>query len=113
MSDQSELGRETVDPQQTKAALSASAAPMTVQDPVQYHVPPDETVTTALVWLVESVADADLDDEPTRLGDVLDADALNALFPPEGKSDLRVEFEQWGYRVSITGDRLITLTARE
>lgn len=88
--------------------------------PTQYPVAADESVTVQLVRALADAADVDPVDLSPPLYDVVDPDALEALFAPtEGGATRagRVEFAYADYRVTVSApsasDREATITVAD
>lgn len=73
-----------------------------------YELGPDKSVADGVIEAVSEVYGL----EPTSLDplySVLDPDALDALFKPEGSGNLTVEFQYNGCEVQVTSDRNIVI----
>lgn len=84
--------------------------------PYRYQLAPDERVSETLVWLMDSVLDRNLGTTEDRLGDKIDPDALDALFPPNrvgDGTDASFRFEHWECEVTVTADRVILIDPNE
>ena len=68
---------------------------------------PDERISTAVVMAVAEVLGVDATTLTPPMHDVIDAEALDRLFDrsSDRTTGLRVEFEVYGCRVAVDGDR--------
>lgn len=71
------------------------------------RIDPDERISTAVVMAVAEVLGVDSTTLTPPMHDVVDAEALDRLFDrsSERAVGLRVEFEIYGCRVAVDGDR--------
>lgn len=86
--------------------------------PTQYPVPEDESVTVHLVRAIATAADVDPADLTPPLYEVVDPEALEALFAPTAGGATRrgrVEFAYDDYRVTVSAgsDGEVTITVAE
>jgi len=77
---------------------------------LEFSADGEEPVSDALVYAVSTV----LDEDPTALtplGEVVEVDAINALFghSSDASRDVRLSFEYEGFLVTISGRGEITL----
>jgi hypothetical protein len=80
---------------------------------MKYEVRPDEEVSAAVVEAVSAYEDRGLPSLPP-LADVIDPDALDALFAPTDGSESarhgKVQFTTNGYEVEVTSTGRVHLT---
>lgn len=78
--------------------------------PFRYSIAVDETVCEAVYTAVATVeACSALDLDP--LGESVDPDALNALFPVDGRNEqCHLTLQYCGYELHVTGDEITVLT---
>lgn len=76
-------------------------------DRLSRRIDPDERISTAVVVAVAEVLGVDPTALTPPMHDVIDAEALDRLFErsSETATGLRVEFEVYGCRVAVDGDR--------
>lgn len=96
----------------TEDPVEAGGFDVGMAETYSYALTPDEAVSATIVRLVQQLSAVDLANSPARLGDAVDPDALDALFPPGRESraaTARFEFELWGCRMVVTEDRTVTI----
>lgn len=75
-------------------------------DRLSRPIDPDERISTAVVMGVAEVLEVDPTTLTPPMHDVIDAEALDRLFDrSEHTVGLRVEFELYGCRIAVDGDR--------
>lgn len=74
---------------------------------VTRRVDPDERVSTAVVMAIAEALDADPTSLTPPLHDAIDPEAIDRLFDRSSSrsANLRFEFELYGCRVAVDGDR--------
>lgn len=88
-----------------------------IPDGDTHHISPRGTeplaVSTLVILGVAAIEQIDSDHLTPRLSEIVDPDALNAVFGSQDRSTIRVSFEAWDYHVTVLEANTVQISTRD